>query len=276
MALHLPINEQCNIQCVFCSAAGRGGAFELPYLLSQVDADKTGHVQISGGDPLLKEPAELLELLVHCRKRKKIVEFQTNAVLVPRYDKKRLRLIAGLVDFFNVNFSAHTPELDYEVTRTKGAFEARVEAVRMLLELGSTVRLNYIVHRANCAHAEDFVGFAAREMPGFSWIQFSYVKGMGRAKGDAGVMPRFREAAPALNAAMARCKALGIGFDVDHIPVCFVMDYKDHHVDYRKMRAGRSGVHISEKQKVAECDGCNLREVCPGPRRDYIELYGAL
>ena len=33
MALHLPINGVCNIKCVFCSAEGRTGSFELPYLL---------------------------------------------------------------------------------------------------------------------------------------------------------------------------------------------------------------------------------------------------
>jgi MoaA/NifB/PqqE/SkfB family radical SAM enzyme len=276
MALHLPVNDQCNIQCVFCSAAGRGGTYELPYLLGEIDKDRTGHVQISGGDPLLKDPEQLLTILAHCKKKGKIVEFQTNAAPVPRYDPKRLRLIARLVDFFNVNFSAHTPELDYEVTRVRGAFEARIQGVRTLLGLGSQVRLNYIVHEQNYRFAPDFVDFAGRELKGFSWIQFSYVKGMGRAKGNPGVMPRFRDAAPYLNDAMARCRALGVDFDVDHIPVCFVMEYKDHHVDYRKMSEGKHGVYISEKQQVADCDGCNLRAACPGPRRDYIEVYGAL
>ena len=67
MALHLPVNAECNIQCVFCSAAGRSGDFSLPTLKAAVDADRTGHVQISGGDPLLKDPAELLALLALAR-----------------------------------------------------------------------------------------------------------------------------------------------------------------------------------------------------------------
>lgn len=276
MALHLPINEECNIECVFCSAAGRGGDFSLARLFSQIDEDKTGHVQISGGDPMLRPPSELLEILVHCKKRRKIVEFQTNAVVASRYDQKLLGLVAGLVDFFNVNFSAHTPELDLQVTGAPNAFERRMEGVRRILALGAQLRLNYIVHEANYRHAADFVEFARREIPGFSWIQFSYVKGMGRAKGNRGVMPRFRDAAPHLNRAMALCREASIPFDVDHIPVCFVMDYKDHHADYRKMREQKPGVHVTEKQKVAECDGCGIRDLCPGPRRDYIEVYGEL
>lgn len=275
MALHLPINEQCNIACVFCSAAGRGGQYGLAYLQGLIDEDRTGHVQISGGDPLLKDPAELLAILAHCKKRGKVVEFQTNAVLVPRYDPKRLRLLARLVDYFNVNFSAHTPELDLAVTGSPGAFATRIRAVRTLLGMGSAVRLNYIVHQVNYAFAPEFVDFAVRDLAGFSWIQWSYVKGMGRAKGSASVIPRFADAAPYLNAAMARCRERGIPFDVDHIPVCFVMEYKEQHVDYRKMREHRPGVYITEKQKVAECETCALAEWCPGPRRDYMELYGA-
>jgi MoaA/NifB/PqqE/SkfB family radical SAM enzyme len=276
MALHLPVNGVCNIKCVFCSAEGRTGTYELPYLLDEIDRDRTGHVQISGGDPMMKDPAELLKILLHCRKKGKIIEFQTNGIMLTRYNQRRLKMIRGLVNFFNINFSAPDPELDLAVTETPGAFDWRVAGVRHLIALGSEVRLNYIVHSLNYARCEDFVRFAAKELPGFSWIQFSYCKGMGRAKGNELIMPRFEDAAPHLNAAFKVCRELGVKFDVDHIPVCFVLDYKDHHADYRKMRENKSGVHLSEKQKIADCDGCAMRSACPGPRKDYIEVYGTL
>jgi MoaA/NifB/PqqE/SkfB family radical SAM enzyme len=276
MALHLPINEACNIKCVFCSAEVRSGGYELPALLKEITEDATGHIQISGGDPLLREPLEVLALVAHAKKLGKIVEFQTNAVLVEKWDPRRLAQLAGLVDFWNVNFSAHTPELDVAVTESPGAFAARVRGVRALLKLGRPVRLNYIVHEINYRDAEEFVRFAAAELKGFSWIQFSYVKGMGRAKNNRLIMPAFRDAAPYLNRAFRLCDELGVNFDVDHIPVCFVMDWKDHHADYRKMRASATGRHLSEKQQVADCDGCAMREACPGPRKDYIEVYGTL
>jgi MoaA/NifB/PqqE/SkfB family radical SAM enzyme len=276
MALHLPINGVCNIKCVFCSADGRTGSFGLSYLLSQIDADKTGHVQISGGDPMIKDPAELLQILLHCKKRGKIVEFQTNGIMVTRYNPRRLKMVAGLVNFFNINFSAHTPELDLEVTETPGAFQYRIDGVRHLIKMGCQVRLNYIVHELNYRQAPDFVRFAHETLPGFSWIQFSYCKGMGRAKGNKQVMPRFQDAAPHLNEAFRECKRLKIDFDIDHIPVCFMMDFKEHHADYRKMREHKPGVHLSEKQQVADCDAFVMREGCPGPRKDYLEIYGSL
>jgi MoaA/NifB/PqqE/SkfB family radical SAM enzyme len=276
MALHLPINGVCNIKCVFCSSHGRTGGYELPGLLTEIDGDRTGHIQISGGDPMLRKPLEVLAIVAHAKKQGKIVEFQTNGVLVEKWPPKRLTQLTGLIDFWNVNFSAHTPELDVVVTQTPGAFEARSRGVKRLLTLGKPVRLNYIVHEQNYRHAEQFVSFAAREFPGLAWIQFSYVKGMGRAKGNTLVMPRFRDAAPHLIRAFKRCEKLGVNFDVDHIPVCFVLDWKDHHADYRKMLESSPGRHLAEKQKVADCDGCTMRELCPGPRKDYIEVYGSL
>lgn len=276
MALHLPVNGVCNIKCVFCSAEGRTGGYELASLLSEISQDRTGHVQISGGDPLLREPLELLAIVAHAKKLGKIVEFQTNAVLVEKWEPRRLEQLGGLVDFWNVNFSAHTPELDVAVTESPGAFEARVRGVKALLKLGKPVRLNFIVHEVNYREAEAFVRYAHRELKGFSWIQFSYVKGMGRAKNNRLVMPAFRDAAPHLRRAFAACDELGVRFDVDHIPVCFVMEWKDHHADYRKMREKAPGRHLAEKQQVADCDGCAMADACPGPRKDYIEVYGAI
>ncbi|MFI5360849.1 MAG: radical SAM protein [Elusimicrobiota bacterium] len=276
MALHLPINGACNIKCVFCSAEGRTGGYELPSLLKEISEDETGHVQISGGDPMLRAPLEVLSIVAHAKKLGKIVEFQTNGVLVEKWKPKRLAQLTGLVDFWNVNFSAHEPGLDLAVTLTPGAFEARMRGVRTLLTMGKPVRLNYIVHEVNYRHAEDFVRFADAELKGFSWIQFSYVKGMGRAANNKLVMPAFRDAAPYLNRAFRLCESLGVNFDVDHIPVCFVMDWKEHHADYRKMRDSVKGRHLAEKQQIADCDGCAMRAVCPGPRKDYIEVYGSL
>jgi hypothetical protein len=99
---------------------------------------------------------------------------------------------------------------------------------------------------------------------------------MGKAKGDRRVMPRYRVAAPHLNAAMERCRHWGLKFEIDHIPVCFVAKFKDHHVDYQKMLRNAPGVHLAEKQPVGECEGCGLRPSCPGPRIDYVELYKGL
>lgn len=276
MALHLPILDKCNIMCDFCSAWGRGGGFDLGYLKGQIDQDQTGHVQISGGDPMLREHGELVAILRHCKERGKIVEFQTNATLITQIPTAHLEELLRYIDYFNVNFSAHTPELDYKVTAVREAFAWREQGVKELLRRGVTVRLTYIVHGVNYAQAPEFVRYVNEELPGARWIQFSFVKAMGLARDNAEVVPRYETVAPALNEAMGLCQELGMTVMVDHIPVCFVEKYKDFHVDYKKMVNKQQGIFLREKQKVAECDTCYLKGCCPGPRVDYLDIYQTL
>ena len=276
MALHLPIIDRCNIGCVFCSAWGRGGRFSLEYLEGEIAADRTGHVQVSGGDPFLRDPSELLRLLRFCKARGKLVEFQTNATLVTRLSPALLKAVVAMVDYFNVNHSAHTPELDLAVTLVEGGFAQRMAGLRELARLKAKVRLTYIVHTVNVRHCRAAVEQVARDLPRVSWLQFSYAKAMGKARNNADVVPRYEDAAPCLNDALRRAVELRVECVVDHIPVCFVPEFKDRHVDYLKMREGRPGIHLAEKQQVAACEGCRLRPWCPGPRTDYIDIHGSI
>ncbi|MFA6030827.1 MAG: radical SAM protein [Elusimicrobiota bacterium] len=277
MALHLPVTRACDSRCAFCSAHGRGpGDYRLSLLLRLIDEDPGDHVQVSGGEPFLRRSADLLRILARCRERGKVAELQTNGLHLLEPSTTRLKALAGLTSFFNVNFSAHTPALDLRVTGVRGGFRRRLEGVRRLLALGAKVRLTHVLCGPNFRHAPAFVEFVRRELPGVSWIQFSFVKGIGRAKGKSRLIPRYGEAAPYLRRALAACRRGGLRFEVDHIPVCYVREYREHHVDYRKMREGLSGVHLSEKQKTADCAGCRLRARCPGPRVDYIEVHRSL
>lgn len=275
MTLHLPVTSRCNIRCSFCSAAGREDDCALPALLSQIDRHRGKAVQISGGEPLLLEPAALLKILLRCRKKGKSVELQTNAILAADYDDSALKAAAKLVSHFNVNFPAHNAALEKKIVRRSGTFRKRVAGVRRLAEL-APVRLTHVMLRENYARAVEWVDFVHRELRGVSWVQFSYVKAVGRAGGNAAVVPKFKRAAPWLNKAMARCAELGIRFDVDHIPVCLIPEFKEHHVDYRKMGRGERGAHLFEKAHTARCARCPLKGLCPGPRKDHVRLYGEL
>jgi len=221
----------------------------------------------------MKEHGELVAILRHCKERDKIVEFQTNATLITQIAPQRLDELLPFIDYFNINFSAHTPELDYKVTSVREAFAWREQGVKELLRRGCTVRLTYIVHKVNYRYAPAFIHYVRAKLPGVAWVQFSFVKAMGLARGNDQVVPRYRTVAPSLNRALALCVKLGVKVAVDHIPVCFVKDFKQFHVDYQKMLNQEQGIYLREKQKVAECDTCNLRAVCPGPRVDYLDIY---
>jgi len=276
MALLLPVTADCNLRCVFCSAVDRRDRSAPHFLLRRIAQDASGHVQISGGEPLLLPPLELERILSACRRRGKIVELQTNGTLLAAVADKHFQRLLGLVSFFNVNFPAPAAATDEKTCGIKGAFAARLAGVRRLLEHRAQVRLTYVVCRQNLRSLRHFALFVSRELSGVRWLQFSFVKALGRGAGNRRVVPTFQEAAAPLNATLARCRELRLRFEIDHIPQCFVPEYRRWHADRLKMQARLRGPHLLEKRRLPSCRGCAYSPDCPGPRQDYVALYGGL
>jgi sulfatase maturation enzyme AslB (radical SAM superfamily) len=239
---------------------------------------RPGLVQISGGEPLLAGIPDLINLIAFCSRGGRRVEFQTNGALFPGLKPEEQAALAGAVaaagGYFNVNFSSHNAALDLKITGTGGAFAARTKAVKKLLALGAEVRLTFVISELNYRSAAAFAAFAARNFKGLSWVQFSYIKGLGRADGS-GYIPEYSSAAPRLIEALDLCDYKGLKCEVDHIPLCFLGWHYAKNVDIAKMRAGTPGPHLSEKKKVAQCRGCGFFRLCPGPRKDYMTVHSA-
>lgn len=272
-SLHLRVLGACNLGCEFCSYPVRETPWDLKRSMREVRASDAKYVQVSGGEPLSAPPLGLLALLTWLRKEGRTVELQTNGSLVPGYPEEHLRRIVSLAHLININFSAHTPALDQAVTRTPGAFRLRELAVDRLLGLGARVRLTYVVYRRNYRAAPRFPAYVARRLGGVEWIQFSFVKGMGRAKDNPNLILPHAQAAPLIKEAMRRCGELGIRSEVDHIPVGYLPEFANQHVDTHKAFYGLEGYHVKDKMQTAACSGCALHNDCPGVRKDYLAVW---
>lgn len=272
MALHLRVAGACNLDCVFCSFPERDRRFDLTALLRKAQRSRERLVVVSGGEPLAAPRTGLLALLTWLKAAGREVELQTNGTLVPAMSAPALRSLAGLVDRFNVNFSAPDPVTDRALTGAKGAFAARVEGVRRLCALKPSVRLSYVVCAENLAALPSFPGFVARCLPGVAWVQFSFVKGMGKAAARPDLVPSYEDAVPVFLRALNACSRLGLRAEVDHIPPCFLPGFEHLHADADKVRRGLPGPHTREKARASECRGCALP--CPGPRLDHREGHG--
>lgn len=272
MPLHLRVAGACNLDCVFCSFPERGRRFDLAALLAQARRSRERLVVVSGGEPLAAPRAGLLALLTALKREGREVELQTNGTLVPALSEPALRRLAGLVDRFNVNFSAPDAKTERALTGAEGAFAARVEGVHRLCAQPPPVRLTYVVCAENLAALPAFPAFVARRLPGVSWVQLSFVKGMGRAAARPALVPSYEDAVPAFLRALRACARLGLRAEVDHIPPCFLPGFEGLHADAGKMRRGLPGPHLEEKARAPECRGCALP--CPGPRLDHPGGHG--
>ena len=181
--------RRCNQKCVFCSYPSGAKAEEeadLGSWLKEISKMAPGLVQISGGEPLLADFGDLIKLITFCAKTGRIVELQTNGILISRMAPAERELLVRALGFakgyFNFNFPAHNAALDFKITGTKGAFSARRKAAGKLLALGAQVRLTHVISGLNYKRTEDFAAFAVKNFKTRVWLQFSFIKGLGRGR----------------------------------------------------------------------------------------------
>lgn len=274
--------RRCNQRCVFCSypeEGGEDGAVTLKEWLKEIAAMPPGLVQISGGEPLLAPAEDLRALLAAVKKLGRRAELQTNAAAAAGMRLGKLEALVKALNaadgYFNVNFPAATAALDNKITRTRGAFKKRLSGVKRLLKAGARVRITHVISSLNYRELPAFAAFAVKELKGAAWVQFSYIKGIGRAEGSL-YLPRYAEVKPFLERALFLCEKNGLHCEVDHIPPCFLGGFYRLNVDMSKMRDGVPGPHLEEKARVPACRGCRFLQLCPGPRKDYIAVHGDL
>jgi len=273
----LPLRHDCNQNCIFCSSPNGRLYGETPAeWLRFLDGFKGDFLQISGGEPLLRDITGLLALLKRCAQRGICVELQTNGSLLCSLPPKGLRALALLVKKtggnFNINFPAHNAATDKKITGLDGGFAARLAGLRALRKNGAAIRLTHIINRANYKALPDFAKFCVRELGGRDMVQFSFAKATGRAA-NRKVTARYEEVAPYLNRALAAAEKSGLNYRVDYIPLCYIQKFLERHIDWDKAPQKTSGPHTYEKKKPASCAGCGLFVNCLGPRLDYLRLY---
>jgi len=274
--------RKCNQRCVFCSYPEEGGGDDgvsLKDWLREIAAMPPGLVQLSGGEPLLAGAENLCLLLAAVRKLGRRAELQTNALAAAGLSEEEIKRIARALKaadgYFNVNFPAANAALDLKITKARGGFKKRLAGVKRLIQAGAPVRLTHVISELNYRQLPAFAAYAAKNLKGLAWLQFSYIKGIGRADGSK-YLPRYGAVRPYLEKALSTCRENKIRCEVDHIPPCFLGEFYRLNVDMVKMREGLKGPHLAEKERVPACRGCRFIKLCPGPRKDYIAVHKTL
>ena len=274
--------RKCSQRCVFCSYPEEQGADEpvsVKDWIKEIAAMPPGLVQLSGGEPLLAGADNICLLLAVVKKLGRNAELQTNALAAAEMPEEELgrvvRALKAADGYLNVNFPASNPALDFKITRARGGFKKRLAGVKRLIKAGATVRLTHVISSLNYRDLPAFAAFAAKNLKGTAWLQFSYIKGIGRAAASK-YLPKYAAVQPYLEKALAICRGNKIHCEVDHIPPCFLGEFYRLNVDMVKMREGVKGPHLEEKKRVPACRGCRFIKLCPGPRKDYMAVHKSL
>lgn len=268
------VSKRCNQNCFFCSFDEKNSKedSDISTWLKNIDDEKL--VQISGGEPLLSRPSAILSFCAKLAQMGKQIEFQTNGTLIEKLDKDYLKKLISIVKisdgYFNINFSASDPLMDYKITRLRGAFFSRINGVKLLKKNGARIRFTYVINSLNYKKLPGYAALVYKLKPDL--VQFSFVKGIGHAAGSKKIIPAYEKVSPFLIDAMTYLEKKGINFEVDHIPCCHLGRFWQRNVDVWKMKNKVKGPHLKEKRKTILCRGCELASFCPGPRKDYLSV----
>lgn len=275
-----PVTSKCNQRCIFCSAATRNdndlNLNDFKKFLSKSD----NLIVLSGGDPFSLPISKLIYIVSLCVKAGKTVEIQTNATQIPEINLSELKILVSLINktdgYFNINIPSYKARTDYKITSLTGGFSKRMRAVLILKKLSVNIRITHVINKLNYKELPSFSNFVLSNKKLWDWVQFSFVKAMGRASDNRNVVPKYSSVSSYLIKAMKKLDDAKFKFDVDHIPLCFLGKFYDRHVDVVKLKNGIKGDYLKEKRKLKSCKGCKFYKICSGPRIDYIKIYGNL
>lgn len=271
MSIILPITNQCNQNCLFCSAKGRKEKMGKEFFERMINQIQ-GSLVISGGEPTLSP--DIFWLIEKAKRKNLFIELQTNATTLC-YKELAIKLVKSGVDLFNVNFPSHLLLVNNKITQTKGLFEKRIAGIKNLQKLKANIRLTCIVNSLNYKNLEDYVIFVNQNFPKIKYIQFSFIKIMGQAKKNPQILISYEKAQPYLLKAFRKCRELNMDFIVDHISPCYLNGYRKHHIDYQKISQGEKPKYsLVEKVKLKECYRCSWFSYCYGVREDYLQFFG--
>ena len=156
------VTHRCPLHCPYCSnpqelirAAEELTTNDWVRVLEEAAAMGVFHVGFSGGEPLARK--DLPDLVVAARTAGLYTNLITSAVGLTR--EKAERLVTAGLDSIQISFQANESVLADEISGTS-AHHLKLEAARMVRELGLPLSLNVVLHRRNLVRLDAIIELA--------------------------------------------------------------------------------------------------------------------
>lgn len=194
----LEITQRCNLDCTLCYLSDHSEAVkDIPLIevFRRIDAIRAQYgagteVQVTGGDPTLRERFELVQIISHVRAVGMQPNLFTNGIRATRALLAELAA-AGLAD---VAFHVDTTQERKGYTTEASLHPLREEYIARARGLGLRIVFNTTVHDGNLAEIPEIAAFFTRhaDVVSLASFQLQAETGRGVAGGSEGMvsMPR--------------------------------------------------------------------------------------
>lgn len=282
----------CNQRCTFCFVNREADSASKEALEAAVDeavARGVASIIFTGGEPTLSPHLEALVARSHAA-GVECVGIQTNALRLNQ-DGLAERLVDAGLNHAHVSLHAKDPER-YKTITGFGTPDETVAGARLVADRGVEVSISFVINRANYDHVAETVRYIHEHLPSALLIVSvaRETSALPERPWDTTLLP-YGEAAPAFVEAFEVAKATGlraISAGTCAFPPCVLSDEQlslyghlaavgKRDLDWAEVGDGEAsaGEAPTHRLFVDACDGCQLRQRCPGIDRSYLERWGA-
>ncbi|MCK5583026.1 MAG: hypothetical protein KAI33_04515, partial [Elusimicrobiales bacterium] len=196
----------------------------------------------------------------------------TNGLLLS--EKKLEVLIKSGITKFEFNLPSHIVKLHDTLTGTDKQFHKRIKIIkRTLKSVNDGVIITFVLNALNYKTLPAYIDFIAREFSGVFFVALNFIKIKGIVKKRKYLAPRLSEARPYIIKALEKSKKSRVPIILDGFPLCVLEGYEAYSRDIDRIIKGDK-TYLGEKKHVKACLKCSLKEICAGPRKDYLRLFG--
>ena len=255
-------NETCNQNCSFCNtrrAAERPSLASPVAVRARIEAalrEGAREIVLTGGEPTLRKDLPAVVAWARTAGAKEVT-LETNGALID--DARAAALATAGLGLARVHLPRWGADCD-EITRDEGGFQAARAALEALDRAGIRLEVAAPVVRANVARLVELTAaLGASKLPVRALVLGVPVSGP-----DESALVPLREAARGILAAVDVARGLGLAVRIDpgsFIPPCLFEQPARVAGLYSLTRGGGDR---PDHAHLPGCDGCTLRDRCPG------------
>jgi len=284
----IKIGFNCNNLCQFCVQGDKRFRFKNKSLAeikkALDDAKKTGNtgVVFTGGEPTIHP--NILDAVYYAKKNGfAVIQLQSNGRMFSYLEFCQKLINAGANEFSPALHSSQA-DIHDKLTSSKGAWQQVVQGIKNLKFLNQYLVTNTVINSLNYKDLPELAKLFVNL--GVDQFQFAFVHILGTAdKNKDWLVPTKTAVMPYVK------KGLDIGIKAgrivmtEAIPFCLMQGYEDYIaekiipetrvVDAEGVIESYGSYRWNEgKTKRKECEKCKYFQICEGPWKEYLEIYG--
>jgi MoaA/NifB/PqqE/SkfB family radical SAM enzyme len=282
--IELVLWHRCNSPCVFCSAGGSSGnefSVESACLALETFRNRgVKAVSLGGGEPSVFK--HLHEIISAAKKLGyETIEIKSNGIRFCYPDFVTECLESG-INLFTISMWGGNPQIHDRLAGLNGAFEMTEMGLKHLVHYKTDVKVDFLISNLSLNSFEE--GFANLEKIGIQKIDVWLFSIFGAGGLHSDLLPGIGKVGETVIKALKTSRSGRMRIRTSHIPPCFLKGAEELYYNVRelKLMIVTPGGHsfMAEESpfesgvRVPACEKCGFRDRCPGPRKEYIDLFG--